>query len=54
MREKQGQNGADSKEVLNLEGIKVWIMGRFVVIEHEVNDIPGGTNEEDLECGEIY
>lgn len=53
MGEEQGQDGTDSKKVLDLESIEVWVMGRLVVVEHEVNDVPRGTDKEELECGEI-
>lgn len=53
MRKEQSQNRADSKEILNLECIEVGVMGRLVIVEHEVNDVPGGANEEKLERSKV-
>lgn len=47
--EKDGYDSAPTKEVLDLEGIDVWIVSRFVVIEHQVNDVGLGSKKKDLE-----
>ena len=40
-----------SQEVLNFKGINVRIMGRLVVVEHQVNDVGLGCEEQYLEGG---
>jgi hypothetical protein len=44
---------ADSKEVLNLKSIEIRIMRRFVIVEHEVDDVGRGADKKKLECGEV-
>lgn len=44
---------ADSEEVLNLESIDIGIMCRFVVVEHQVDDVGRGTDKQKLERGEV-
>lgn len=51
--EKDCEHGADSQEVLNLESINVGIMRGFVVVEHEINDVGRGSNEEKFERSEV-
>lgn len=41
MRKEQGQNRTDSKKILDLERIKIGVMSRFVIVEHEVDDVSG-------------
>lgn len=53
MGEEQGQNCADSKEILNLESIEIGIVRRLVIVEHEVNDVSRGADEEKLERSEV-
>lgn len=53
MGEEQGQNRTDSKEILNLECIEVGVVSRLVIVEHEVNDVSGGADEEKLERSEV-
>lgn len=38
---------------MNLECIDVGIMCGFVVVEHEVDDVGGGTDKQKLERGEV-
>lgn len=51
--EQQCQDHADSKQVLDLEGIDIGIMSRLVVVEHEVDDVGGRADEKQLECGQV-
>lgn len=53
MREEKGQDSADSKEVLDLECIDIWVMGGLVVVQHEIDDVARGSNEEELEGSEV-
>lgn len=53
VRKEQGQDGADPKEVLDLERIEIGVVSRLVVVEHEVYDVSGGTDEEELERSEV-
>lgn len=45
------QNSASCNQVLNSEGIEVGIVCRLVVVEHQVDDIGRGSNEDELEGG---
>jgi hypothetical protein len=49
VREYDAQNGASCDQVLNSEGIEVGIVGWLVVVEHQVDDIGGGSNKDELE-----
>lgn len=49
VRKQDSQNCCTSNEVFHLERVNVWIVGRAVVIKHEVDDISGGANEDNLE-----
>ena len=53
VREENGQDRAGSDEVLHLEGIEVRVLGGFVVVEHEVDGVRGGADEDDLEDGVV-
>jgi len=53
VREENGQDGADSEKVLDLECIEIWVMSWFVVIQHEVDDIARGSDEEEFECSQV-
>jgi hypothetical protein len=53
VREEKGQDRADSKEVLDLECIDVWVMSGLVVVQHEIDDVARGSNEEELEGSEV-
>lgn len=53
VREEKGQDSADSKEVLDLECIDIWVMGGLVVVQHEIDDVARGSNEEELEGSEV-
>lgn len=48
-----GQDCADTQEVLDLEGVEIGIMCRLEIVEHEVDDVTRGTDEEKLEGREI-
>lgn len=53
MREEKGQDGTDSKKVLDLERIDIGVMGGLVVVQHEIYNVARGSNEEELEGGEV-
>lgn len=53
MREKDREDRADSQKVLNLEGVNVRVVGGLVIVQHEVDNVAGGTDEEELEGGEV-
>ena len=47
------QQCAYSNQVLHLERVQVRVVGRFVVIQHEVHGIGGGADEDNLEDGVV-
>ena len=49
LREKDGENGGSTEEVVDLECIDVGIGGGLVSVGHEVDDVALGANEHDLE-----
>lgn len=51
--EKQGQESADTEEVLDFEGVEVGVMGRLIFVQHQVDDVTGGSDEEQFEGGEV-
>lgn len=51
--EEQRQNHTDPKKVLDFERIDIGIMGRLVVVEHQINDVGRGSDEQELEGGEV-
>jgi hypothetical protein len=51
--EENGHDGACGEEVLDLEGVLVGIVGGLVVVEHEVDDVGRGSDEDDLEDGVV-
>lgn len=53
MGEQQCQNHADPKQVLDLEGIDIGVMSGLVVVEHEVDDVGGRADEQQLEGGQV-
>lgn len=53
MREKDREDRADSQKVLNLEGVNVRVVGGLVIVQHEVDNVAGGADEEELEGGEV-
>lgn len=53
MREQDSQDCADTQEILDLEGIQVRVVRWLEIVEHEVDDIAGGTDEEELKCSEV-
>lgn len=53
MREKDREDRADSQKVLNLEGVNVRVVGGLVIVQHEVDNVTGGADEEELEGGEV-
>lgn len=53
MWEKHREDRADSQKVLNLEGVNVGVVGGLVIVQHEVDNIGGGADEEKLEGREV-
>lgn len=53
VREEKSQDGTDSKKVLDLERIDIGVMGGLVVVQHEIDNVARGSNEEELEGGEV-
>lgn len=53
MGEQQCQDHANSKQVLDLEGIDIGIMSGFVIVQHEIDDVPRRADEKQLECGKV-
>lgn len=53
VREEDGQDCADTKKILDLEGIQVRVVRWLEIVEHEVNDITRGTDKEELESREV-
>ena len=49
--EYDAQNGTSCDQVLNSKGIEVGIVGRLVVVEHQVDNIGRGSNKDELESG---
>ena len=47
--EEDGHDGGEGEEVLHLEGVVVRVVRGLVVVEHEVDDVDGRADEEDLE-----
>lgn len=48
MREHQTQNGAKAKKVLYFEGVDVRVVRRLIVMKHEVDDIRGRSDKQNL------
>jgi hypothetical protein len=38
---------------LHLECVEIWVVGGLVVVEHEVDGVRGGADEDDLEDGVV-
>ena len=51
--EEDGDDGGAAEEVFDFEGVDVGVLGRFVVIEHEVEGVGLGGEEEELENGVV-
>lgn len=49
--EKQGKQGAESEKIMNFECIKIGVVGWFVVVKHEVDDVRRRSYEQDLKGG---
>jgi hypothetical protein len=49
--EYDGKHGGGSKEVFGAEGVLVRVVGRLVVVKHQVNDVGLGGDEDDLKGG---
>ena len=53
VREEDCHYRREGEEILHLEGIIVGIVCGLVVVEHEIDDVDGGADEEDLEGGVV-
>jgi hypothetical protein len=51
--EQYRQYRAGSDQILHLECVQVRIVGRLVVVEHEVDGVRGGADKDDLEDGVV-
>jgi hypothetical protein len=49
--EYDGENGGGSEEVFGAESVLVRVVGRLVIVEHQVNDVGLGGDEDDLKGG---
>lgn len=49
--EYDAQNSTSCDQVLNSECVEVGVVGRFVVVEHQIDDIGRSSNKDELECG---
>lgn len=43
------ESSASTQEKLDLESVDVWVMGRLVVVEHQIQGVCGRADEKDLE-----
>jgi hypothetical protein len=53
VREEDCQQRTGTDEVLHLERIEVRVVGRLVVVEHEVNRVRGRADEDDFKDGVV-
>jgi hypothetical protein len=51
VREDDGEHGGGSEEVFGAESVLVRVVGRLVIVEHQVNDVGLGGDEDDLKGG---
>ena len=51
--EQQRQNRTNSKKILDLERVEIGIVGRLIVVEHQIYDVGRGSDEQELEGGEV-
>lgn len=51
MWEKQGKQSAEPEKIMNFECIEIGVMGWFVVVKHEVDDVCRRRYEQDLKGG---
>ena len=49
--EYDGEHGGGSEKVLGAESVLVWVVGGLVIVEHQVNDVGLGGDEDDLKSG---
>jgi hypothetical protein len=49
--ENDGKHSGSAKEVFGTEGVLVRVVGGLVIVEHQVNDVGLGGDEDDLEGG---
>ena len=47
--QQDGENRRESQKVLHPEGVEPRVVGRLVGADHQVDDVSGGGDEEDLE-----
>lgn len=53
VRKQDRQHGARAQQVLHFERVEVRVVGRAVVVEHEVDGVGGCAKKDDLENGEV-
>ena len=53
VRKQYRQHCTSADEILHLEGIEIGVVGRLVVVEHEVDGVRGTADEDDLEDGVV-
>ena len=49
--EYDGEDGGGSEKVFGAESVLVWVVGGLVIVEHQVNDVGLGGDEDDLKSG---
>ena len=52
--EEDGEDSGAAEEVLDFEGVDVGVVGWLVVVEHEVDGVGLGGEEEELEGGVVH
>jgi hypothetical protein len=51
--EYKSQHRARAQQVLHLERVEIWVVGGAVVVEHKVDSVGRGGEEDDLEEREV-
>ena len=49
VREDDGEDAGGAEQVLDFEGVEVGVLGRFVVVEHQVQGVGLSAEEEEFE-----
>ena len=49
LREEEGEHGGAAEQVEDLEGVEVRVVRGLVVVQHQVDGVGGGGDEDDLE-----
>lgn len=37
--EEDGEDGASGEQILDFERVDIWVVGGFVIVEHQIQDI---------------